>query len=91
MQTASESDSSDHSSGHSAHTPITNALPGLKPFSISPEDACILLDYLEEFENARKRARAKVIERAMGEVRKRYTNVRTFDKRDAKEVRMLRL
>jgi hypothetical protein len=86
MHSGSNSNATDTSSGHSAHTPIVNALPGSNKFSITPKDAEILLEYLEDFENSRKRDCAKVIERAMGEVCQHYTNIGSFDKRDAKVV-----
>ena len=81
MQTASHTPR-----GHPARSPIANALPGPTAYSISASDADILLEHLEDFENARKRDRAMIIERAMGEICQRYINVGSFDKRDAKAV-----
>jgi hypothetical protein len=86
MQSGSDTDTSGTSNGPPTRSPIASVLPGSPAYSISVDDAEILLEHLEEFENARKRDRAKIIERAMGEICQRYINVGSFDKRDAKKV-----
>ena len=65
MQSGSDMDTSGTSSGPPTCSPIASVLPGSPAYSISVDDAEILLEHLEEFENARKCDCAKIIKRAM--------------------------
>jgi hypothetical protein len=55
-------------------------------FSISREDADILRQYLDEFQNSETGGRAAIIQRAMAEVYQRYPPNPLFDKLEAGEV-----
>jgi hypothetical protein len=64
-------------------SPIVNACAH---FSIAREDADILRQHLDEFQNADTDSRANVIQRAMAEVYQRHPPNTSFDKMEAGEV-----
>jgi hypothetical protein len=55
-------------------------------FSISKEDAEILRQYLDDFQNSETGGRAAIIQRAMAEVYQRYPPNPLFDKLEAGDV-----
>lgn len=55
-------------------------------FSITPRDARVLQNYLEEFEEGDKADRTQLIDRIMGELYFSRSRDASFDKNDAKMV-----
>ena len=55
-------------------------------FKVTPEDAEILTEYLDEFDESNTAAKRKILEKAMGDLYRLRPNDFIFDKREAKEV-----
>jgi hypothetical protein len=73
--------------GIAAGPPATSPIPNAcAHFLIAKEDADILWQYLDEFQNADTGSHANIIQRAMAEVYQHHPPNASFDKMEAGEV-----
>ncbi len=60
-----------------------------KGFAITPQDASILKEYIEDFQRADTETRKKILEKVMGELYGLRPPNSAFDKKEAKTVFVL--
>jgi hypothetical protein len=86
MQSANSSDSS---SGEPEIPTGATLHPPTNGFKLTPEDANILNEYIDEFEQADTQMRNNILEKAMGELYRLRPGNSAFDKKEAKQVCIL--
>ena len=86
MQHNNPSNQSDGDSGRSATSPTDNAPHALTDFTITHQDAGILKQYLDEFQQANTGDRANIIQKAMAEIYQLQPPNSAFDKKEAGKV-----
>ena len=79
------------SSGRSDHPAVVPTAIASTPFLITPADAEILSNHLEDFKCSSSAERPRCVERATAEVYAARAGGAPFSKKDAKKVRMLHL
>jgi hypothetical protein len=81
---------SDLSFGESEHPSGPEPLLAAEGFSLTPQDASILKEHLEDFQKADTELRKKILEKVMGELYALRPQPSTFDKKEAKKVLILK-